>query len=119
MKDTNAIEKALQVKVNEECANIVDKFIDDVNFADGIIFWLAVPVDEIFSSWGIMGLEISFETALSSISTDDKIDWGFAIPLPPSIVTIRGGDLLRRIRLCWLLINSYPPCLVDQIVDCA
>ena len=30
MKDTNAIEKALQVKVNEECANIVDKFIDDV-----------------------------------------------------------------------------------------
>ena len=30
MKDTNAIEKALQVKVNEECREIVDKFIADV-----------------------------------------------------------------------------------------
>ena len=30
MKDTNAIEKALQVKVNEECREIVDKFITDV-----------------------------------------------------------------------------------------
>ena len=30
MNSTNAIEKALKVKVNEECANIVDKFIADV-----------------------------------------------------------------------------------------
>ena len=30
MKDTNAIEKALQVKVNEECREIVDKFITDL-----------------------------------------------------------------------------------------
>ena len=30
MKDTNAIEKALQVKVNAECREIVDKFIADV-----------------------------------------------------------------------------------------
>ena len=30
MKDTNAIEKALQVKVNEECRSIVDKFIHDL-----------------------------------------------------------------------------------------
>ena len=30
MKDTNAIEKALQVKVNEECREIVDKFIHDL-----------------------------------------------------------------------------------------
>ena len=30
MKDTNAIEKALQVKVNEECREIVDKFIADL-----------------------------------------------------------------------------------------
>ena len=30
MKDLNTIEKALQIKVNEECANIVDKFIADV-----------------------------------------------------------------------------------------
>ena len=30
MKDTNAIEKALQVKVNEECREIVDKFINDL-----------------------------------------------------------------------------------------
>ena len=30
MKDTNAIERALQVKVNEECRVIVDKFIDDL-----------------------------------------------------------------------------------------
>ena len=31
MKDTNAIEKALQVKVNEECRAIVDKFITDLD----------------------------------------------------------------------------------------
>mgnify|MGYP003152852682 CR=1 FL=1 len=30
MKDTNAIEKALQVKVNEECRQIVDKFVADL-----------------------------------------------------------------------------------------
>jgi hypothetical protein len=30
MKDTNSIEKALQVKVNEECREIVDKFISDL-----------------------------------------------------------------------------------------
>ena len=30
MKDTNAIEKALQVKVNEECREIVDKFVTDL-----------------------------------------------------------------------------------------
>jgi len=31
MKDTNAIEKALQVKVNEECRGIVDKFVADLD----------------------------------------------------------------------------------------
>ena len=31
MKDTNAIEKALQVKVNEECTEIVENFIADLN----------------------------------------------------------------------------------------
>jgi hypothetical protein len=31
MKDTNAIEKALQIKVNEECRAIVDKFITDLD----------------------------------------------------------------------------------------
>ena len=30
MKDTNAIEKALQIKVNEECREIVDTFISDL-----------------------------------------------------------------------------------------
>ena len=30
MKDTNAIEKALKVKVNEECREIVDKFVNDL-----------------------------------------------------------------------------------------
>ena len=30
MKDTNAIEKALQVKVNEECREIVDKFVAEL-----------------------------------------------------------------------------------------
>ena len=30
MKDTNAIEKALQQKVSAECRQIVDKFIDDL-----------------------------------------------------------------------------------------
>lgn len=30
MKDTNAIEKALMQKVNEECREIVDKFIADL-----------------------------------------------------------------------------------------
>ena len=30
MKDTNAIEKALKVKVSEECREIVDNFIKDV-----------------------------------------------------------------------------------------
>ena len=30
MKDTNAIEQALQVKVNEECREIIDKFIVDL-----------------------------------------------------------------------------------------
>ena len=30
MKDTNAIEKALQQKVSEECRQIVDKFVDDI-----------------------------------------------------------------------------------------
>ena len=30
MKDTNAIEQALQIKVNEECREIVDKFIADL-----------------------------------------------------------------------------------------
>ena len=30
MKDTNAIEQALQIKVNEECREIVDKFIVDL-----------------------------------------------------------------------------------------
>lgn len=30
MKDTNAIEKALQQKINQECRVIVDKFIDDL-----------------------------------------------------------------------------------------
>ena len=30
MKDTNAIEQALQVKVNEECREIVDKFVADL-----------------------------------------------------------------------------------------
>lgn len=30
MKDTNAIEKALQQKVSAECRQIVDKFVDDL-----------------------------------------------------------------------------------------
>ena len=30
MKDTNAIEKALQVKVNEECREIVNKFVAEL-----------------------------------------------------------------------------------------
>ena len=30
MKDTNAIEKALKVKINEECRDIVDKFVTDL-----------------------------------------------------------------------------------------
>jgi len=30
MKDTNAIEKALQQKVNAECREIVDKFVADL-----------------------------------------------------------------------------------------
>ena len=30
MKDTNAIERALQQKINEECRVIVNKFIDDL-----------------------------------------------------------------------------------------
>ena len=30
MKDTNAIEKALQQKINEECGVIVEKFVDDL-----------------------------------------------------------------------------------------
>jgi len=31
MKDTNAIEKALQIKINEECRVIVDRFIADLD----------------------------------------------------------------------------------------
>ena len=31
MKDTNAIEKALQVKIDEECRAIVDKFVTDLD----------------------------------------------------------------------------------------
>ena len=31
MKDTNAIEKALQQKIDEECRVIVDKFITDLD----------------------------------------------------------------------------------------
>ena len=31
MKDTNAIEKALQIKINEECRQIVDRFITDLD----------------------------------------------------------------------------------------
>ena len=30
MKDLNTIEKALQIKVSEECRDIVDKFIADI-----------------------------------------------------------------------------------------
>ena len=30
MKDTNAIERALQQKISEECGVIVEKFIDDL-----------------------------------------------------------------------------------------
>ncbi len=30
MKDTNAIEKALQAKINVECREIVDKFVADL-----------------------------------------------------------------------------------------
>ena len=30
MKDTNAIEKALQAKINAECREIVDKFVTDL-----------------------------------------------------------------------------------------
>ena len=30
MKDTNAIEKALQIKINEECREIIDKFVNDL-----------------------------------------------------------------------------------------
>ena len=30
MKDTNAIEKALQQKINAECREIVDKFVNDL-----------------------------------------------------------------------------------------
>ena len=30
MKDTNAIEKALQQKINVECREIVDKFVNDL-----------------------------------------------------------------------------------------
>ena len=30
MKDTNAIEKAFKVKINEECRDIVDKFVSDL-----------------------------------------------------------------------------------------
>ena len=30
MKDTNAIEKALQIKVNEECRELIDKFAADI-----------------------------------------------------------------------------------------
>ena len=31
MKDTNAIERALQTKINEECREIVDKFVTDLD----------------------------------------------------------------------------------------
>ena len=31
MKDLNTIEKALQIKVNEECTEIVENFIADLN----------------------------------------------------------------------------------------
>ena len=31
MKDTNAIEKALQIRINAECREIVDKFISDLD----------------------------------------------------------------------------------------
>jgi len=31
MKDTNAIEKALKVKIYDECGEIVDKFITDLD----------------------------------------------------------------------------------------
>ena len=31
MKDTNAIERALQIKINEECRVIVDRFIADLD----------------------------------------------------------------------------------------
>ena len=31
MKDLNTVEKALQIKVNEECTEIVEKFIADLN----------------------------------------------------------------------------------------
>ncbi len=30
MKDTNAIEKALQIKVNAECRELIDKFAADI-----------------------------------------------------------------------------------------
>jgi len=30
VKDTNAIEKALQTKINAECREIVDKFVNDL-----------------------------------------------------------------------------------------
>ena len=30
MKDTNAIEKALQIKVNAECRELIDKFATDI-----------------------------------------------------------------------------------------
>ena len=30
MKDTNAIEKALQIKVNAECRELIDKFVADI-----------------------------------------------------------------------------------------
>jgi len=32
VKDTNAIEKALQVKINDECRRIVEKFIIDLDY---------------------------------------------------------------------------------------
>ena len=43
MKDTNAIEKALQAKINVECREIVDKFVTDLeklsNKYGGTIFY--------------------------------------------------------------------------------
>ena len=64
MKDTNAIEKALQVKVNEELREIVDKFVNDIekisNKYGGSMFYdfqkSNTPDGEIFHVQGTHGV---------------------------------------------------------------
>ena len=82
MKDTNAIEQALQVKVNEECREIVDKFI--------------VDLEKLSNKYGGRGF-YDFKKEASNSSYDFYVQgtYGVTNVLNRMILANHGGNMLK------------------------